>query len=217
MLHTRHNGVFTIPDNFDVTIVGVGGIGAVTALCLAKMGVKYMTIYDFDDVGVENMATQLLKVSGVGNPKVQDVTETLFMFSDEINLLPIRERMDETSNLIGDLVVCCVDTIEARQKVFYASSNARWFLDTRMSAMEYQHFLVDMTNEDAYNAYKFSLFALNDENVPDAPCTEKATFFTAMIAAGNVGNVVKGIVTNDIVSHRLVQNIKTDFLMKIPL
>ena len=68
--------LFLVPSDFEVTIVGVGGIGAVSALCLAKMGVKYMNLYDDDVVGTENIATQLLGVSGVGKPKVQDVAET---------------------------------------------------------------------------------------------------------------------------------------------
>ena len=48
MNHSRHMGLFVVPDEFEVSVVGVGGIGAVAALCLAKMGVKYMSLYDFD-------------------------------------------------------------------------------------------------------------------------------------------------------------------------
>jgi hypothetical protein len=83
--------------------------------------------------------------------------------------------------------------------------------------MEYQHYLVDLSNEQVTNTYAKSLDELNDENVPDVPCTEKATMFCAFMAAAHIGNAVKDIVTNQVVSHRLVQNLKTDFLMKIPL
>jgi threonine dehydrogenase-like Zn-dependent dehydrogenase len=220
MIHDRHMGLFVVPDSFEVAVIGVGGIGAVTALCLAKMGVKYMSLYDFDEVGPENLATQLLSVSGVGKLKVDDVQETLARFSDEINVLPLVTKVDSQTDLTGDLIVCAVDTIEARKEVFGAvlnGSHTRWFLDTRMSAMEYQHFLVDLEHERAWNAYADMLDALDDTNVPDAPCTMKSTFFTAMMAAAHAGNILKEIVTGEAISHRLVHNMKTNFLVKLPL
>jgi molybdopterin/thiamine biosynthesis adenylyltransferase len=219
MIHDRHMGLFVVPNEFEVSVVGVGGIGAVAALCLAKMGVKYMALYDFDEVGVENMATQLLKVSGVGNLKVEDVSSTLHLFSDEVNTALFPIKVDTFTELSGNLVICCVDTIEARKQVFSAAldNNIPYFLDTRMSAMEYQHFLVDARNEQQSDSYAEALYALDDQNVPNAPCTQKATFFTALMAGGHIGNVVKQIVTGEAISHRLVHNIKSDFLMKIPL
>lgn len=218
--HVRHNGIFVIPSDFDVTIVGVGGIGAVAALCLAKMGVRWMTIYDDDVVGTENMSTQLHKLSDVGKAKVDTVAETLFMFSDEISMVGFAERVTSVTDLPGSMVICAVDSIAGRKEVFHAalkSPTARYWLDTRMSALEYQHFFLDLHDGPATFRYAQMLSALDDTNVPDVPCTEKATTFCSFMGAAHVGNVVKGIVTNDIKSHRLVQNIKSGFLMTVPL
>ena len=208
-----------IPADFHIDIIGVGGIGATAALCLAKMGVKYLTLYDFDTVGEENRSTQLLKVSGVGKLKVADVSDTIGLFSDETLIRVFSRQVDESTHLDGDMVICCVDSIQGRKDVFNAAfdSPARWFLDTRMSAMEYQHYLVDFQQEKSLGNYVNNLRLLTDENVPDVPCTEKATTFCSFLSAAHVGNVVKGIVTNDFIPHRLVQNIKTGFFISIPL
>ena len=50
MNHTRHMGIFQVPSTFSVTLIGAGGIGATTALTLAKMGVRILQIFDDDTV-----------------------------------------------------------------------------------------------------------------------------------------------------------------------
>ena len=52
-------------------------MGATTALTLAKMGYRYMNIYDADVVSEENTGTQLHKPSDIGNAKVLALAYTL--------------------------------------------------------------------------------------------------------------------------------------------
>ena len=59
MNHNRHVGIFQVPPHFSVHIVGAGGLGAMTALVLAKMGVRLMTVCDDDIVSEQNIPTQL--------------------------------------------------------------------------------------------------------------------------------------------------------------
>jgi hypothetical protein len=87
MDHTRHQNIYNIPTGFSVAIIGAGGIGAITALTLAKMGVQNMVLFDDDIVGEENIATQLHKVSDVGKLKVEALGFALQEYSDDISLM----------------------------------------------------------------------------------------------------------------------------------
>ena len=64
--------------------MGAGGLGAITALALAKMGVVQMTVWDDDQVSPANIPTQLHPVSDIGMYKVDSLQQTLERFSDDI-------------------------------------------------------------------------------------------------------------------------------------
>ena len=56
--------------NWPVTLIGAGGIGGLTAITLAKMGVPEMIIWDGDVVAIENTGTQFFSSSDVERLKV---------------------------------------------------------------------------------------------------------------------------------------------------
>ncbi len=205
---------------FSVTLIGAGGIGAVAALTLAKMGVRHISVYDDDTVDPVNLATQLHKVSDVGKPKVQAVCSLLTEFSDDVLPFGFDERVNGLSKLQGNLIISAVDSITARQTIWDALFNEGslwdWFLDCRMSAEQYQHFLV--CNEDLQKVrYWDMLSQLTEDSVPDVACTEKATFHCALMAAGHIGSVVRDIVRGEARCHRLVHVIPTHWLQTFSL
>jgi hypothetical protein len=184
------------------------------------MGVRVMQVWDDDEVDVLNIPTQLHKVSDVGYLKACALGRTLEQFSDELTFLPAPERVRGTTVLRSRLIISAVDSITARQEIwdalFNEQSNWEWFLDCRMGALEYQHFLVP--NEELQQTRYWSMLSqLTEENVPDVPCTEKATFFTAMTAAGHAGKVLYDIVRGEAHPHRLVHNIPNNWLQTFGL
>ncbi|MBL0061249.1 MAG: ThiF family adenylyltransferase [bacterium] len=52
--------------NLQVTLIGLGSIGSVTGLYLAKMGVVKLTTFDSDIVDVHNVSNQAYGMSDVG-------------------------------------------------------------------------------------------------------------------------------------------------------
>ena len=74
---TRFSGLFHVPNIFPVILIGAGGIGAITAVTLAKMGVTDLVVYDDDVVSNENIATQLHRISDVGKLKVEGLHDTI--------------------------------------------------------------------------------------------------------------------------------------------
>jgi hypothetical protein len=230
MNHVRHSNIYNIPGYFQVGLVGAGGIGAMTALVFAKMGVPLLNVWDDDVVSETNIPTQLHPVSDVGNYKVDSLKETLEHFSDEIFFTGVHARITPDLQHISqyafqnthyNLFVTAVDSIEARQDIWRQmreyDAKVDWFLDLRMAAQEYQHFLLQMSDHGAAQRYAEMLFSMCDADLPETPCTEKATFFTASAAAGHAGVVLKDIVRGEAKSHRLVHYIADEGIAKVNL
>jgi molybdopterin/thiamine biosynthesis adenylyltransferase len=195
-------------------LIGAGGIGALAAITLAKMGVRYLAIHDMDTVDDVNISTQFHRVSDVGTLKVDALSSAISEYADDVIVARSPVEIHSSSFLTGALIISAVDSITARQEIWKAVKNSKafWYLDARMAAEEYQHYLVDLTNSEEMDAYERVMRLVNDEDVPDLPCTAKATIFTADFSAGYIGNTVKQIVNGTAQSHRLVHNIPNNFL-----
>lgn len=189
-----------------VTMIGLGGIGAAAAVTLAKMGVKYFELYDPDEVEDVNIPTQLLRISDVGKPKVTSVI-TLMKDIAEVTGIAHVARADLDTRYSTCIVISAVDTIDARKDIWFGAtmSEIDWYLDARMGSQHFQLRTVNMNTGVGW--YDSELMALNEDDVPDEPCTAKATFYCAMIGAGIIGNQVKRIVMNQIVPRVIVFDI----------
>lgn len=221
MDHTRHSSIYNIPPYFNVGIVGAGGLGATTALAFTKMGVQLMTVWDDDVVSETNIPTQLHPVAGIGEYKVICLQDTLQAFSDEIVFTGVHARITPKLQHISqyafqnthyNLFVTAVDSITARQEIWQQiheyDAQVDWLLDLRMAAEEYQHFLVPMTGRHpATHRYAEMLQSVKEGDIPEASCTSKATFYTAMTAAGHAGKALRDIVRNEAMPHRLIHYI----------
>ena len=187
-----------------------------SALVLAKMGVRLMTIWDDDTVSEANIPTQLHPVSDIGMPKVYSLAETLEHFSDEIIPIAFDSRIElgHTFQDPFNLFIAAVDSITARKDIWTAATNSRvdWFLDMRMAAEELQLFLVSMQDLGAVERYHELLFRLQEGDVPELTCTAKSTFYTAAIASGHAGKILRDIVRREANSNRLVHYIPQNHL-----
>ena len=192
----------------DVTMIGAGGIGAATALALAKMGIPRLYLYDGDTIEDINIPTQLLKISDIGLRKVHSVGKMLKEFSDEVSGEGYAYRVKENTNLPESLItISSVDSITSRKAIWeaVAAGTGKWYLDARMGAEVFQLYTVDTANPDWYVEH---LSTLNEDEVPDEPCTAKATIYTAFIAAGHIAHQVKRIIMNQPIPKVLVHDIE---------
>ena len=209
MDHTRHIGVFNAA-NYSVALIGAGGIGTLTGITLAKMGVGSLSIYDDDQVDPINLATQFYRLSDVGKDKVSALSEAISEYASLVSQTQ-NFKVDQSTVLeSAHIVISAVDRIDARQDIWEAvqQSNPLWYLDARMSVEHFQLFVVDMSNRDWYTA---ALSDQDDNLIPNEPCTSKATIYTACIAAGQVGAAVRRIITGaqipGVISHDIFRNV----------
>lgn len=197
-----------------VTIIGAGGLGATTALTLAKMGFKFITLFDGDEVAAENTGTQLHKPSDIGRPKVDALEDTLREFSDDVSIDTYAERVDANTKLFGSIVISCVDSIQARKDIWaaVAQSGADWYIETRMGAEEFQAHTVNLHND--WQWYDTYINGQNDKDIADVPCTMKSTFFCGMVGGGMAGSIVRKILTGVKVCHKLTFNMLASVFME---
>lgn len=178
-----------------VTIVGVGGLGSVVALALAKMGVGKLSLYDADRVEEHNFPNQMYGPSQLGMLKVEACASMLYSFTDytESQLHAHNLEVDKDVTIHAPLVITCVDSMEARQEIWQAikqSPAVEAIIDARAGAEELC-FIYSLVSEQA--AYEATLY--DDADALPLPCTARAIIYTAFLAGGWIAALTKAHLT----------------------
>ncbi|XP_048510366.1 ubiquitin-like modifier-activating enzyme 5 isoform X2 [Athalia rosae] len=127
-----------------VAVVGVGGVGSVTAEMLTRCGIGKLVLFDYDKVELANMNRLFFQPHQAGLSKVDAAAKTLQAINPDVeiethnyNITTVdnfQHFMDtiSTSSLKNgavDLVLSCVDNFEARMAINTACNelNQKWF------------------------------------------------------------------------------------------
>ena len=107
-------------------IVGLGGLGSISAYYLAAAGVGRLKIIDRDRVALENLNRQILhSASDIGRPKVDSAVEKLYELNADCRIEPILENIDaiKAVNLANgcDLIIDATDNLATRHALNRAS------------------------------------------------------------------------------------------------
>ncbi|KAF5280800.1 hypothetical protein FQR65_LT14946 [Abscondita terminalis] len=127
-----------IVDNYEnirkhtVAVVGVGGVGSVTAEMLTRCGIGRLLLFDYDKVELANMNRLFFQPHQAGLSKVVAAAETLRDINPDVDIKTFNYNittvenfqhfMDtiSTQSLSGgkiDLLLSCVDNFEARYAI----------------------------------------------------------------------------------------------------
>lgn len=127
-----------------VAVVGVGGVGSVTADMLTRCGIGKLILFDYDKVELANMNRLFFTPDQAGLSKVDAAAETLNFINPDVTILTnnynittvdsFNKFLDaiKTGGFDGqpvDLVLSCVDNFEARMAINAACNelNLNWF------------------------------------------------------------------------------------------
>jgi len=139
-----------IVDNYEkirectVAVVGVGGVGSVTAEMLTRCGIGKLILFDYDKVELANMNRLFFQPHQSGQSKVEAAAGTLSFINPDVifethnynittmeNFQHFMTRIREGSLSGGpvDVVLSCVDNFEARMAINAACNeiNQIWF------------------------------------------------------------------------------------------
>jgi len=105
--------------NAKVTIIGLGGLGSVSALYLALAGVGTLTLVDQDTVEINNLHRQVLySMSDLRYPKVEAAERRIKQINPEvkINAVPENVRAENVETILAssDCVVDGLDNMQTR-------------------------------------------------------------------------------------------------------
>lgn len=129
---------------FTVAIVGIGGVGSVTAEMLTRCGIGKLLMFDYDRVELANMNRLFFQPYQSGMSKVDAAQKTLSLINPDVqfetynyNITTIdnfdhflnRIKFGGIDNKSVDLVLSCVDNFEARMTINTACNelNQIWF------------------------------------------------------------------------------------------
>jgi len=128
-----------------VAVVGVGGVGSVTADMLTRCGIGKLILFDYDKVELANMNRLFFTPDQAGLSKVDAAARTLTFINPDVKILTNNYNITtmesfskfleaiNTGGLDGqspvDLVLSCVDNFEARMAINTACNelNINWF------------------------------------------------------------------------------------------
>ena len=98
-----------------VCVLGCGGLGTHILYDLAAIGIKRLTILDFDKIEVSNLNRQILyKEADIGTEKVLTAKKRLLEFNGELDITTHSKRLESTADVAAviegqDLVICVAD------------------------------------------------------------------------------------------------------------
>lgn len=191
----------------DILVGGGGGIGSWLCLLLARCG-HNIFLFDMDTVELQNMGGQLYAKDHVGKLKTLAIKDVCGRFANNLAVEDMG-RYDENS-MTGDIVFTCFDNMAGRklmaEKWFeYQKQKAinrkgapvpldefNIFIDGRMEAET--AILYAIKSPSDYKRYQAELF--EDSEVPNAPCSFRATSHNPAILAGLMVSVFNNFVSN---------------------
>ena len=100
-----------------VAVCGLGGLGSIVAICLARAGVGTLHLIDFDRVDISNLHRQQYGVSQLGKYKTEAMKQTLADIAPYCNVITHTVKLtEENLPLIADCgIVCeCFDSAECK-------------------------------------------------------------------------------------------------------
>lgn len=158
-----------------IDVIGVGAIGRQVALQLASIGAQQLRLIDHDIVDASNVCTQGYVANNIGTDKVDALQADLLQVNHDMQCFTLAEKWRPANRKLSDVVFCCVDSMETREKLHRASNKTQFFVDGRMLAeVGYIYPSWDLNSREAYVKTLF-----DDADAEPGRCTMRSTIYGA--------------------------------------
>ncbi|XP_059049651.1 ubiquitin-like modifier-activating enzyme 5 [Achroia grisella] len=233
-----------IVDNYEkirelsVAVVGVGGVGSVTAEMLTRCGIGKLILFDYDKVEFANMNRLFFQPHQAGLSKVDAAAATLQNINPDVaidaynyNITTVENFQKfcdtiSTGSLTGgpvELVLSCVDNFEARMAINTACNelNQNWFESGVSENAVSGHIQLIIPGETACFACAPPLVVASkiDEKTlkREGVCAASLPTTMGIVAGFLVQNTLKYLLEFGTVSHYLGYSALTDFFPTMSL
>ncbi|XP_058807178.1 ubiquitin-like modifier-activating enzyme 5 [Phymastichus coffea] len=224
--------------NMTVAIVGVGGVGSVTAEMLTRCGIGKLVLFDYDKVELANMNRLFFQPNQVGQTKVDAAARTLRFINPDVEIETHNYNITTVDNFVKfmnsiktsslkrgpvDLVLSCVDNFEARMTINTACNelNQKWFESGVSENAVSGHIQFIVPGETACFACAPPLVVASniDEKTlkRDGVCAASLPTTMGIVAGFLVQNTLKYLLEFGTVTHYLGYNAMQDFFPTMSL
>lgn len=171
-------------DNNRILIIGAGSIGSYVAFCLQRMGVRDITVVDFDVVELHNIPNQFFIPPKEKSLKVKALYDTLTVLNPSmpnIQIAPVAwDIFRQTTNLDGyHAIFMCVDDMEVRKSIYTVFKSRYVFLSDARVGGQFGHVFSINTALSADKEYFEAKLWTNEDSAP-LSCTATITNYVAM-------------------------------------
>lgn len=184
-----------------ITIIGAGAIGSEVTVKLAKMGFHNITVFDDDEVDVVNLNSQFYRFKDIGKLKVEALAEIVMDFAN-VEIVSIPLRFTQSILPVDGIVICAVDSMEARKMIFdmhKGRHGTELVIDSRMGAEQFLFYSYRPGKASECEGYAKTLYS-DADSVP-TPCTAKATTYCVSQISALVCGTVKQFTTRQSYVH----------------
>ncbi|UYV82928.1 UBA5 [Cordylochernes scorpioides] len=225
--------------DYSVAVVGVGGVGSVTAEMLTRCGIGKLILFDYDKVELANMNRLFFQPHQAGVSKVAAAASTLSSINPDVKISTHNYNITTVDNfqhfmntlrtggLSGDqpvdLVLSCVDNFEARMAINMACNelNQVWMESGVSENAVSGHIQVVVPGETACFACAPPLVVASkiDEKTlkKEGVCAASLPTTMGVVAGFLVQNVLKYLLQFGEVTYYLGYNALEDYFPKMKL
>lgn len=194
MDYIRHIEVFD-PDTFEtpVHVIGAGATGSWLVLMLAKLGIKNITVWDFDEIEEHNIPNQMFSPTQVGQPKVEAIKLIANKFANiDINIK--NQKVTGTQRLAG-VVFMLTDTMRSRKQIYEKAIKlnpaVQLLIETRMDFNGGRIYTINPSNLTHIKEYEKEFYTDDEVEAPSACGASTTIVATAIdISAHAVWNLI---------------------------
>jgi molybdopterin/thiamine biosynthesis adenylyltransferase len=187
-----------------IDLVGAGGVGSPTGLCLAKLGCTDLRVFDPDHVAEVNLAAQLYRREDAtrGVLKVE-AAQALWQAFSAARVEAVPQRAED--HRLHGIVILAVDSMAARtaiwQRCLRDQPQVQAVIDARMGAESGTLITIRPLLPDDQRFYEISLYR-DDEALP-LPCTGRAVGYNTLWLAALIARQVKRLAMQQPLERRI--------------
>ncbi len=184
-----------------ILIVGIGGLGTITALYLANSGIGNIILNDFDSIDLSNLPRQILfNKEDINKNKADVAVEKLRAFNTSITLHSLNNKLSETelSKVISnvDIVLDCTDNIESRLLINNVCINHKKTLISG-AAIRYEGHVAVFRNDISISSCYNCLYSQDDDNLGDCEGSGILASVAGMVGCTIANETIKVILKEE--------------------
>lgn len=192
--------------DFPVHIIGAGATGSWLALMLAKLGIKDITVYDFDRVEEHNLPNQFYNEADIGEFKIKALRDNIQAQTG--TAIKIRNKEVKADTELEGFVFVLTDTMASRKEIFESiledNEKVLRVVETRMGLTHGRVYFIDPNNKEQVEKYKTNFYT--DEEAEVSFCgTSQSVVVTAIgIAQMAVWKLIKYVNKNEEINNEVL-------------